>query len=256
MTTYCCLIANTKTAIDARYRLLDYIYTAMYNQTATGDPLINPLYFLYPTDTNTFAIDLQYFYGDSILVSPVTAENATSVDIYLPNDIFYDFFTHAAVRGQGSTITLDDVPFTTIPLHIRGGSILPLRQQSANTTTELRKQNFEIIIAPGLDGTATGSLYLDDGDSIVQNATSNIQFNYANGVFSMTGSFGYNPGVGIANITVLGGTTDAGADANVSWNTDRAYGNWAGHGKGSVSYCPQQVGEKNVPLTGKYSRQF
>lgn len=80
-----------------------------------------------------------------------------------------------------------------------------MRVRSANTTTEVRKENFEVIIAPTANGTASGSLYLDDGDSLVQAMTSDIHFTYsANGVFSMTGSFNYDPGVVIESITVLG----------------------------------------------------
>lgn len=90
-------------------------------------------------------------------------------------------------------------------MHIRAGSILPLRINSANTTTELRNQDFEILIAPQPDGTATGALYLDDGNSLVQNATSFISFTYADGKLASGGSFGYNPGVSISVITLLGG---------------------------------------------------
>ncbi|KAK1089806.1 hypothetical protein LTR48_009557, partial [Friedmanniomyces endolithicus] len=75
------------------------------------------------------------------------------------------------------------------------GSIVALRANSANTTTELRKQDFSIVIAPGLNGTASGSLYLDDGVSIEQAAMSYIDFKYdASGHFVMTGSFGYDAG--------------------------------------------------------------
>ena len=184
---------------------MDYIYTALYHQTQTGTPLINPMFFLYPNDANTFPIQYQYFYGNSILVSPVTEENSTSVNAYLPNDIFYDFFTYLPVRGHGAYMTLSNIAYTSIPLHIRGGSILPLRANSANTTTELRKQAFHIIIAPGLNGAAQGSLYLDEGVSIAQPAISDIMFNYGrNGQFSMTGSFNYPAGVEITSITVLG----------------------------------------------------
>ncbi|KAL1391006.1 glycosyl hydrolases family 31-domain-containing protein [Phyllosticta capitalensis] len=193
-----------RTAIDARYRLLDYWYTALHRQTVTGSPSINPLFFLYPEDVNTFAIDLQYFYGDSLLVSPVTEENSTNVSIYLPNDIFYDFWTGAPVNGTGSYVQLTEIPYTSIPLHIRGGSIIPLRVRSANTTADLRKQNFTLIVAPSLTGTATGSLYLDDGESIEQSATSEIQFNYDGRRLSTSGTFGYNSGVVIEGVKVLG----------------------------------------------------
>lgn len=194
-----------RVAIDARYRMLDYFYTAMHQQTVDGTPLLNPLFYLYPSDSNTFGIDLQFFFGSSILVSPVTQEAATSVSIYLPNDQFYDFWTYAPVRGQGANVQLTDVPFTSIPLHIKGGSILPLRTKGANTTTALRTNDFSIVIAPGLSGSASGTLYLDDGDSLVQQSTSNIALTYGDSDFKMTGTYGYNMGsVKIAQVVLLG----------------------------------------------------
>jgi alpha-glucosidase len=193
-----------KTAYGARYRLLDYMYTHLQRQSATGLPMLNPLFFQYPEDKNTFTIEHQFFFGDDILVSPVTEENSTAVSIYLPNEIFYDFWTHEKIQGTGSYVNLTDVPFTSIPLHIRGGAIVPLRASSANTTTELRKQDFVLIVATNATNQATGSLYLDEGDLIEQEATSEISFTYDDGEFTMTGSFDYPTDVVIQNITVLG----------------------------------------------------
>lgn len=192
-------------AIDIRYRLLDYLYTAFYVQTQTGKPALNPLFYLYATDEETFDIDSQFFYGDGILVSPVTEENSTSVDIYLPDDIFYDWNgDFSPVRGSGATISLSDIDFTTIPLHVRGGNILPLRMESANTTAAVRTKGFHILVAPGLDGQAKGSLYLDDGVSIEQPSITFINFTYNNGSFTMSGEYDYGVNVSIERISVLG----------------------------------------------------
>ncbi|KAH5411779.1 alpha/beta-glucosidase agdC [Parastagonospora nodorum] len=196
--------AAARKIIPVRYRLLDYLYTAFHRQSTTGLPVLNPLFYHYPTDKTTFAIDHQFFFGDDILVSPVLEENSTSVSIYLPNATFYDFWTGDKVQGNASYINLTNVDFDSIPLHIRGGAVLPLRAESANTTTELRKQDFVLWIAPNATNQASGTLYLDDGDSINQTSTSNIVFTYDNGAFSMSGEFGYDAGVSIKNITVLG----------------------------------------------------
>ncbi|KAL4989201.1 glycosyl hydrolases family 31-domain-containing protein [Aspergillus falconensis] len=198
-------------AINIRYQLLDYIYTAFHRQSGTGEPFLQPLFYLYPEDKNTFAVDLQFFYGDAILISPVTKENSTSVNAYFPKDIFYDWYTGAAIQGQGANITLSNINITHIPIHIRGGNIVPIRSSSAMTTTELRKKGLQLIIAPGTDGTATGSLYLDDGDSLAQTDTANIVFEYRSGVLNIMGQFMHDAPVNIESIVLLGQMTTAGA---------------------------------------------
>lgn len=81
--------------------------------------------------------------------------------------------------------------FTEIPLHVRGGAVIPLRSESALTTTEVRTKPFHLIVAPDRDGKASGKLYLDDGDSIEQESTSEIEFEYEDGVLKVTGCFDY-----------------------------------------------------------------
>ncbi|KZS89841.1 alpha-glucosidase [Sistotremastrum niveocremeum HHB9708] len=206
-----------KHGIDIRYRLLDYIYTAFHNGSLDGSPVLSPLWFRYPSDENTWGIDLQFLYGDSILVSPVTEEGSTSVDIYLPDDIFYDFETLAPVRGRGEKVTLTDISFVDIPVHIVGGSVIPSRESSAMTTTAVRAQDFNFIVAPDLAGNAEGSLYVDDGISLIQDATSEIFMSYTPGKLAVTGSFDYTSGVKLASVTVLGLLQ---APANVVVNRD------------------------------------
>ncbi|KAF1957012.1 hypothetical protein CC80DRAFT_53359 [Byssothecium circinans] len=199
-----------KKAIDTRYKLMDYIYTALYYQTTTGVPMINPLFYLYPNDANTFAIQEQWFYGDALLISPVTTDYSNSVTYYLPSDTFYDYWTGALVEGKGANVTVNDVAWTDIPVHVRGGTIIPHRSNGANTTRELRKEGFYLLVAPGKDGKASGRLYLDEGERIEQPDASEIEFSWDNGKFSCTGSFKYGgvsgESVDVANVVVLGQT--------------------------------------------------
>jgi alpha-glucosidase len=201
--------AAAKNSINIRYRLLDYLYTGFYRQNQTGAPVLSPLFYKYPNDSNIFGVELQFFFGDHLLVSPVTEENATSVDIYLPNDLFYDFHTHLAVQGHGCYVTLEDIGFDQIPLHIKAGAIIPMRSESAMTTTALRQQPFHLLIAPDIEGTAAGELYLDDGDSINQKSISVINFSFANHTLTVDGSFDYEPALSsesraVRRVTVLG----------------------------------------------------
>ena len=197
---------SARKAIDIRYRLLDYMYTAFAKASENGEPCNYPLFYLYPEDKATWDLELQFFYGPGLLVAPVTEEGATSVDVYLPKDIFYDWYTHKPICGKGKIHTFDDVDTTHIPLLIRSGVILPLRESSANTTTELRQKNFEILVPLDSKGEAKGELYFDDGESVdpeFNGGVTKISLSYKNGKLFLDGEFGYSQTVGISKITVL-----------------------------------------------------
>jgi len=183
---------------------MDYLFTAFHKAHLDGTPVLHPLWHIFPKDSATYGIDLQFFFGDSILVSPVTQENATSVTVYFPKETFYDFKTYDKVEGQGQNVTLENIDYTQIPVHIRGGSILPLRASGALTTAALRKTDFEILVAIGADGTATGSLYVDDGVSIDPSASTRVSFKYSNGTLTAEGSFDHPLDVKVSTIRFLG----------------------------------------------------
>lgn len=125
------------------------------------------------------------------------------MDVYLPDDVFYDWYTKAVVQGAGAYVTVVDQGLTDIPLYVRGGTVLPLRVESAMTTAALREKDFELLVAPGRDGTASGTLYVDDGVSLAQAATTFVRFSYAKGKLVVEGEFGYAPLV-VSKITLLG----------------------------------------------------
>ncbi|KAF2822203.1 alpha-glucosidase-like protein [Ophiobolus disseminans] len=193
-------------AIDIRYRLLDYIYTAMHKQTVDGIPMLAPLWMHYPDDGNTFAIESQFFYGPSLLINPVTQEKTTSVSFYVPKGVWYDFATQKPVSGAGSTITYSNVSTSDIPILVAGGSIIVARVKSAMTTKALRDNDFELLVAPDAEGNASGTLYLDDGESLVQSGTSEIVFTWDGDKIKMSGTFGFSTRVGVKSLTIMDDT--------------------------------------------------
>lgn len=72
------------------------------------------------------------------------------------------------------------------------------------TTTQLRKTDFELVVAPGMDGQASGSLYFDDGVSIAPKSTTQVNFGFARGKLTVTGKFGFAMGVEVARVRFLG----------------------------------------------------
>ena len=52
-----------KNALDMRYRLIDYLYTAFHQAHTDGTPVLRPLWYSFPNDSNTFAIDSQFLFG-------------------------------------------------------------------------------------------------------------------------------------------------------------------------------------------------
>jgi alpha-glucosidase len=176
-------------------------------QAKDGTPAISPMFFQYPNDTNTYDLEMQYFWGPSLLVAPVTEENSTSVKVYFPKDLFYDFYTHEPIYGKGEFKTITNQGLLDIPLFLRAGTIVPVRVLPAMTTMELRDQDFEFIIPLNMNGEASGKLYLDHGDSVgLRYNRSIIKIKYSNDELSVKGTYGYQTKAKLARITVLSPT--------------------------------------------------
>ncbi|CAI6349419.1 unnamed protein product [Macrosiphum euphorbiae] len=155
---------SAKKALLIRYSLLPYLYSLFWRAHIYGETVARPLFFEYPHDNCTYNIDTQFLWGSALLISPVLKENQVVIDIYLPNDIWCDYYTKKCTQSNGSIFTVE-APNDTIPLKIRGGYILPT-QDPATTTTSSRKNTFGLLITPNKFKEAFGYLFWDDGDSL------------------------------------------------------------------------------------------
>jgi alpha-D-xyloside xylohydrolase len=161
--------AHFLVADKLRYRLMPYVYSLAWMTTSQHYTPMRHLVFDFRADPEVKNIGDQFMYGPAIMVCPVTTEGQRSRQVYLPDGVWYDFWTGERHNG-GSRITAD-APLSQIPLFVRGGSILPMGPeiQYANE----RSDTIELRIYPGEDDTFT--IYEDEGD----------HYNYEEGVYAM-----------------------------------------------------------------------
>jgi maltase-glucoamylase len=110
-----------------------------------------------------YDVDRQFLVGANILISPVLEENQTKLRAYLPSGSWYSYYNGERFNKTGWTVL--DAPLDFIPIHIRGGAIIPT-QEPANNTVFSRQKPFGLIIALNEDGEARGDLFYDDGYSV------------------------------------------------------------------------------------------
>jgi alpha-glucosidase (family GH31 glycosyl hydrolase) len=159
--------AMARNVLLNRYSLLLYLYTQFHHASVNAGTVWRPLFVEFPKDDEKFTAnnDAQFMIGRALLASPVTTENTTSVNAYFPGtDGWYDYYT-GQFASKGREVKTLDAPWDFIPIHIRGGSVV-VKQQPALTTAETRKNPITLLVALSPQTTASGDLYLDDGDSL------------------------------------------------------------------------------------------
>jgi alpha-glucosidase len=171
--------------IETRYRLLPYIYTLADEASRTGLPLNRPIFLEFPeifapSSTPFDALDTEFLLGPDLLIAPPPfAEMMDDYTVSYPKGLWYDFWTGLKVTPLPTPPTITEIAnsvansapkfpdppkihpvLDTLPVYVRGGSILPL-QPLIQSTDETPKGPLELRVYPGSD--CKGSLYLDDG---------------------------------------------------------------------------------------------
>ena len=149
-------------SLSLRYRLLPYIYSEAAQVANSGTSLMRPLVFDFPSDDEAMAQEIEYMFGKSLLVNPVTEESVKQWRTYLPSTTggWYDFY-NGKHYGSGEYVEIP-VTMEQIPVLVKAGSIVPVgpnRQYADQTVAEPT----ELRVYPGADGSFV--LYDDDGTS-------------------------------------------------------------------------------------------
>ena len=144
-----------------RYRLIPYLYSAYYESYLSGSPVMQAMVFNYPHDVNTYNIDDQYFFGDQMMVCPVTVKGAKSRTVYLPEGEWIDYWTGEKFSGKTNILVL--TPLAKIPIFVKAGAIIPM-QPDMQYFGEKPIDPVTLEIYPS--GNSSATLYEDDGLSL------------------------------------------------------------------------------------------
>ena len=154
----------TKTFLNLRYKLIPYLYTEAYKYHKYGKPLIEPIYYNYPALYDSNLYKDEYFLGSTLFVCPIVNKknylmNRTIHKIFLPEGVWYDFFTGKKYKGNRKYVSFyRDQEY---PVFVKAGSIIPISMNLGNNTNVPR--DMEIRVFPGDNNTY--SIYEDDGET-------------------------------------------------------------------------------------------
>lgn len=140
-----------------RYELMPYLYTAAHQATATGTPIARPMLLDYGQDTKAWQFDLQYMWGDNLLIAP-NADATDKKSVWLPTGQWYDYATKQLLSGN--QVLEVAAPIGSLPIFAKAGAIIPKREFVLSTAF-INAQKLQLDIYAGADGST--QLIEDDG---------------------------------------------------------------------------------------------
>ncbi len=157
--------------IELRYQLLPYHYTAFWQNSVKGTPMLRPLSFVAQEDYETWYRNEEFLFGDHLLVSPVAQPAQEEKKVYLPKGTWYYYFTDEKFEG-GQEITIP-TPMNEMPLFVRAGAVIP-QYPIMQYVGEKKIEKMPLHIYFGGKDPVLSELYEDDGD----------QYGYREGIYN------------------------------------------------------------------------
>ena len=146
--------------IELRYQLLPYVYTAFWQYSTHGTPMLRPLTFLDQNDPETYLRMAEFALGDNLLICPITQPGVDGRWMYLPRGDWYYYWTDERRAGGAETWAAADL--TRIPLFVRAGAVVPT-QPIMQYVGEKPVEQLTLHVYYK-NGTAASVLYDDGGE--------------------------------------------------------------------------------------------
>ena len=144
-----------------RHKLIPYIYTMNFRTHKKGLALVEPMYYSYPDNPDSYKIKNEFMFGSRLLVIPITEKtdkhlNMASVRAWIPPGRWTDIFTGEIYNGERFASLYRDI--ASIPVLAKQGSVIPLSADTGNST-----QNPTNLLLWVFRGNGSFELYEDSG---------------------------------------------------------------------------------------------
>jgi hypothetical protein len=106
-------------SLAVREPMIELIVQLSRHAAATGEPMCRPLWWLAPTDEETFRIGDQFALGDDCIVAPVWHKGATQRDVYLTAGLWADGKHEGTVHKGPLWLRGYPAPLDTLPVFHR-----------------------------------------------------------------------------------------------------------------------------------------
>lgn len=155
-------MALARESIKLRYRLLPYIYTAAFDNSRSGLPLMRPMLYEEPGNAKMHNESGTYLWGDAFLVAPVVEQGQKRKTVYFPATAAWFDFHSGRRHAGGSTASVTLAP-DRIPVFVRAGAFVPMAPDMQNTRQYSSARLHLHYYHDQSVKAATGKLYDDDG---------------------------------------------------------------------------------------------
>lgn len=160
------ILPEIRAAMRLRYDLLPYLYTCLHAAHARAEPILRPVFLDHPADAEAWEECDEFLLGTDLLVATVLDPGARVRPLRLPRNPtgWWDVWT-GRWHAPGTRVEYP-VDLGTIPLFARAGSVIPMATGARRADPGAETGRRLLIFPPSGEGSATGTLYEDDGVSV------------------------------------------------------------------------------------------
>ncbi len=161
--------------VKLRYHLIPYMYDLFYEEEKTGAPIMRPLVFHYEKDDAARTCNDECMLGSQILVAPVVNQGMTKRMVYLPEGVWYDYWTKEKIVGP--TWFVKEAPLDVCPIYVKAGSVIPVMEEQSY----IGEKAEDICLLEAYPGEGSWRHYQDNGEDFAYREGNYHQYNFVVG---------------------------------------------------------------------------